>query len=386
MSLRERLADRLFGDLIRTRVEQAVKVVDDRWWAELGRATAPQDRAWHDLQSDLEQALEAWRANPLAFRIVALTTDFVLGDGLVVRSSLPWVQEFLDRFWHHRLNRLPMRLYRWCDELTRAGELFLVLSTNPADGMSYVREVPAARIDRVETAPDDLERELRYHQLTAGLDGRWWPGSGSPEALEAPQLMLHYCINRPLGALRGQGDLVPILPWLKRYKEWLEDRVRINRYKSAFLWQVTVKNAGPGVLERKRAQYMRPPAPGSVIVTDELEEWKAVQPAIQAADASPDGRAMRLMVAAGAGIPLHFLAEGESANRATAREMGIPTYRHYAHRRRQFCELLVDLCTWAVRRAQARGKGEAGADLGLSCQVLEAEGASSQTASVKREV
>jgi hypothetical protein len=71
------------------------------------------------------------------------------------------------------------------------------------------------------------------------------------------------------------------------------------------------------------------------------------------------------MVAAGAGIPLHFLAEGESANRATAREMGRPTYRHYARRRQEFCEMLLDLCTWVVRRAQARGRGEMGSEYGL---------------------
>jgi len=365
MTWRARLAERFFGDLIRSQVEQAVKAVDDRWWAQLSGAGAPQDRAWHEVQGELTGALEAWRANPLAFRIVSLTTDFVVGDGLVVRSRLPRVQEFLDRFWTHRLNRLPLRLERWCDELTRAGELFLVLSTNPADGMSYVREVPAARIDRIEASPGDLERELRYHELTGTLDGRWWPGPAADDALSAPQLMLHYCINRPVGALRGQGDLAPILPWLRRYKEWLEDRARINRFKGAFLWQVTLKNAGPGVLERKRAQYMRPPAPGSVIITDESEEWRAVHPAIEAGDASPDGRAMRLMVAAGAGIPLHFLAEGESANRATAVEMGAPTYRHYARRRQEFAEMLVDLCAWAVRRAQARLGGEVGAELGL---------------------
>lgn len=369
MSFREAVAERLFGDLIRRRVAQAVKVVDDRWWAQIGGGAGTQDRPWHEARGDLDSALEAWRTNPLAFRIVALASDFVVGRGLEVRSSVPWVQELVTAFWNHPLNRLPMRLYRWCDELTRSGELFLVLSTNQVDGLSYVREVPAARIDRIETAPGDLERELRFHEVASGhegdLEGRWWPGPGAPDAREVPQLMLHYAINRPVGALRGQGDLTPILPWLKRYKEWLEDRVRINRYKSAFLWQVTIKSAGPGVLERKRAQYLRPPAPGSVIVTDELEEWKAVQPAIEAADASPDGRAMRLMVAAGAGIPLHFLAEGESANRATAREMGRPTYRHYARRRQEFCEMLLDLCTWVVRRAQARGRGEMGSDYGL---------------------
>ena len=379
MSLREKLADRFFGDLIRARVEQAVKVVDDRWWTQISGTAGPQDRAWHDVRGQIDGALDAWRTNPLAFRIVALTTDFVIGGGLAVRSRVPAVQAFLDQFWNHRLNRLSMRLYRWCDELTRAGELFLVLSTNPADGMSYVRELPAARIDRVEASPDDLERELRYHELSDQLEGRWWTGPGSPDALEALQLVVHYCINRPVGSLRGQGDLAPILPWLRRYREWLEDRARINHYKGAFLWHVTVKNAGPGVLERKRAQYMRPPSPGSIIITDEFEEWQAVQPAIEAADAFQDGRAMRLMVAAGAGIPLHFLAEGESATRATAREMGGPTYRHYAHRRAQFGDMLVDLCDWAVRRAQLRSGRDLPTDLALEWVAMD------ETSSVKPE-
>ncbi|MGQ9683418.1 MAG: hypothetical protein ACUVX9_12830 [Anaerolineae bacterium] len=371
MKLQDLIADRLFGRLIRSRVAEAVKVVDEQWWRQISDAARPRERPWHEVRTGLDEALEAWRTNPLAFRIVSLTTDFVVGRGLRVRSSVPWVEELLQRFWQHRLNRLDLRLHRWCDELTRSGELFLVLSTNPGDGLSYVRELPAVRVDRIETSADDLERELRYHELTSDLDGRWWPGPAAAEALSAPQLVLHYSINRPVGSLRGQGDLAPILPWLKHYRLWLEDRVRVNRFKSAFLWHVSIADPGPGVLERRRAQCMQSPEPGSVIVTDQKEEWKAVQPAIQAADAWPDGRAMRLLIAAGAGIPLHFLAEGESATRATAREMGTPTYRHYAQRRRQFCDMLLDLCTWMLRRAQARGRGGTDSEYGLECEAMD---------------
>ena len=44
--------------------------------------------------------------------------------------------------------------------------------------------------------------------------------------------MLHYAVNRPIGAVRGEGDLTPILPWAKRYSEWLKDRVRLNRQRT----------------------------------------------------------------------------------------------------------------------------------------------------------
>ncbi len=64
-----------------------------------------------------------------------------------------------------------------------------------------------------------------------------------------------------------------------------------------------------------------------------------------------DGKAIRLMIAAGAGVPLHFLAEGESATRATAREMGTATFRHFSHRQHVFGAIVEDVIRVAARRA-----------------------------------
>ncbi|HHX65636.1 MAG TPA: hypothetical protein GX702_12180, partial [Chloroflexi bacterium] len=281
-------------------------------------------------------------------RLVSMTTDFVIGSGAILEQEDD-THSFTHDFWHHPLNRLETRIFRWCDELTRSGELFLVLSRNRADGMSYVREVPALLIDRIETDPDDLECELRYHQLTDDTEGRWWPGRHAADS--ADQIMLHYAVNRPVGDVRGTSDLAQIVPWLERYTLWLEDRVRINRYKGAYLWHVKIDGALPGQLEAKRAQYARVPAPGSLIVTDGRETWQAVQPQINADDVEADGRAIRLMIAAGAGVPLHFLAEGESATRATAREMGTATYRHFSHRQYVFAHIIQDVIAVAAARA-----------------------------------
>jgi hypothetical protein len=356
--VRERVAQRLFGDVIEERVRAAVKVVDDRWWRQVDGAAGPQDKKWWDLRDDFEDALEAWRTNPLAFRIVALTTDYVVGNGIQVSSAVPYVEEFIGELWEHQQNKMRMRVYTWCDELTRVGDLFVVLFTNPADGMSYVRTIPAVKIDRIETDPEDLERELRYHELRNDdpIEGKWWPGwETAKDEVERP-VMLHYAVNRAVGCVRGQGDLVPILPWVRRYREWLEDRVRVNRYKNAFLWHVKLEGAGPGDIESKQGQYAKPPSPGSVIVTDETEEWNPVQPNIQAEDVKDDGKALRLMIAAGAGIPLHYLGEGETATRATAREMVGPTVRHYQHRQMFFCDLLLDVVEKAAYRARRAGR------------------------------
>jgi hypothetical protein len=344
MGWRRWLAEHWLKEEVDERVRAAIKVVDDRYWQRLNDGATPQ-RPWYEVRQNLERLAEVCRSNPLAARLVSMTTDFVVGAGAKLEAG-PWVQAF----WEHPLNRLDLRLYRWCDELTRSGELFLVLSRNPVDGMSYVREVPAVLVDEIVTDPDDLERELRYHQLTGDVDGRWWPAANlGPDGPD--QVMVHYTINRPVGQVRGISDLAAILVWLERYDLWLEDRVRLNRYKGAYLWQVKVEGALPGQLEAKRAQYSRVPTSGSIIVTDGHETWSAVQPQIAADDAAADGKALRLMIAAGAGVPLHFLAEGEGANRATAREMGTATFRHFAHRQNLFSAMVEDLLVTAARRA-----------------------------------
>ena len=372
MHIRQRLADALFGDLIRARLAEAVKVVDDaaggpRYWTPLNApASAALDLPWAEQRQLLDDCLAEWRANPLAFRITHLMSDFVVGSGVRVKSDRPEVQAFLERFWHHPYNRLAERLPRWCDELTRSGELFLVLSRNPGDRMSYVRELPASLIDRVETDPEDYEREWRYRQAASDPEGRWWLSPQHPDADQSPQVMLHFAVNRPAGATRGLPDLAPILKWLRRYQDWVEDRARLNKYRSAFLWHCQINSPAPGELERKRAQYARAPSPGSLLITDQNENWRAIHPQIAADEAEADGKAIRLMVAAGAGVPLHFLGEGESATRATAAEMGQPTYRHYQARQVYFGALLMTVARTAVQRALAL-PGEY--DLGLSVQV-----------------
>jgi hypothetical protein len=338
-------------------VQQAIRAVDDKWWKQIGGATGPADRRWGEMQDSLADSLSAWRDNPLARRIVSLTTDYVVGDGITLTSTLPEVADFIRQLWTHPLNRLDLRLYAWCDELTRSGELFVVLATNPGNGLTYLRALPAARIDQIESDPDDLERELRYHELLPGDPaGRWWPAAELAPAREAA--ICHFAVNRPVGALRGESDLAPLLPWLRRYREWLEDRVRVNRLRNSFLWQVRLRHAAPGDVERKRMQYRQSPAPGSIIVSDENEEWQALSARLEGHEAESDGKALRLLVAAGAGVPLHFLSEGESATKATAAEMGGPTFRHYRHRQLQFAGMLMHLVGVAARRASAFGRLE----------------------------
>jgi len=323
---------------------------------------AERERLDYDREEVLRLALEAWRVNPLARRIVGLVTQYVVGGGVEIRSEDEGAHAFLKEWWDHRLNQLGMRIYEWCDELSRAGELFLLVSTDAA-GMSYVRAVPAADISEIETAENDVQQEKSYTQKSE-MPGEevTWPAydeqqDGAGEDGRFAPVMLHYAINRPVGAVRGESDLAPLLRWLSRYAAWLEDRARLNRYRNSFLFVVKARyNSEEERLARQNALTLNPPTPGSILVADESETWEVISPKLESHEAGEDGLALKKMIAAGAGLPLHFLAEPESSTRTTAESAGGPTYRHFEQRQEFFLWVLEDLARVVLKRASRVGR------------------------------
>jgi len=317
---------------------------------------SPRDRLTYDRQEVLADCMDAWRFNPLARRITELTTTYVTGGGFVVSCPHAGTQAFLKRFWEHRLNHLSLRTGELSDELVLSGNLFLLLSTDTS-GMSYLRVIPSADIVRIESSEADIEQEIFYIGKS-GLTGEeriypaYQPGRDRPkEGGGFSPVMLHYAVNRPVGSQWGESDLAPVLKWLSRYNAWLEDRVRLNRFRNAFVYVVKARFANETARSNRQAQLAaHPPAPGSVLVTDENEEWSVIAPKLEALDASSDGLAIKKMIAAGVGLPLHFLAEPESSTKTTAEASGNPTYRHFAERQRAMCWILQDLLRVVVER------------------------------------
>ena len=364
----------------------AVAALDDRRDRMVGGESTRRDRRGYDRLHTLEEALEAWRVNPLARRIVGLTSQYVVGGGIKLACQHPETHAFLQAWWEHPLNRMAVRCYEWCDELTRSGELFIALSTGAA-GMSYLRAVPAAEIQEIETAPNDLEQELAFWEQAHGtpddqimpdgrLGGRRWqayqPELDLPgEDGSFPPVMLHFAVNRPVGAKFGESDLAPLLRWLSRYAAWLEDRARLNRYRNSFLYQVQARYQDEAERARRQAELnLNPPAPGSILVTDESETWSVINPQLASFEAAEDGLALKKMVAAGSGNPLHFLAEAESATRTTAESAGGPTFRHYEQRQQYFLWLVQVLARAVLRR---RALVDRGVDAGAELQVRGAD-------------
>ena len=308
---------------------------------------------------------EAYNANPIAFAIIEITTSFVLGKGVTISANQPEVQKVLMDFWNDPDNHMDTRVYALCTELSLYGEQFIRFYVNKINGSVKIRQIDPSIIDQIETDPDDIETPLRFHRRPIGPSSTL-PGDPAPispqeqhnfegEWFIAGTEVVQFCINKVSNAKRGKSDLATLLPWLRRYKDWLTDRVRINKYKGAFLWDVQLQGADKKAIDRKKAEYMYPPEPGSIVIHNEAEKWSAVKPEINANEAAEDGRALKLMLAVGAQLPEHYLADGNNGNRATATEMGLPTFLKFQRRQhvmRAMLRVVLDRVLLEARKAR----------------------------------
>jgi len=308
------------------------------------------DRSWSEIQELYTDALTAWRKNPMAWRVINTTVNYVCGTGITFTSPEPAMDAFIKAFWLHRKNHMDLRQVPMIEELSRSGDLFVLLFRNLFDGMSYIRFVTKDMILKIETAPNDWETELVYYEAPpAGeFEPRRWLSPDHPDAPMADAVMLHYSVNKPVGALMGESDLTTIIPWLLRYSRMLEDRVRLHWAARSFLYLVTVPS---NKVEAKAVQYSSAPESGSIVVKDESETWETLTPSLRGADASHDMKAVRQLIDAGSGFPPHWRGEGGEVNVATAEAMQAPPEKFLIKRQEYFIWALEDIMYQAYLRS-----------------------------------
>jgi hypothetical protein len=378
-------ANHIIEQINPTMLSMSAPTQEDQYWGHLAGTGTEEDALWRRLSDvwyvkdvqpsiylELHNAIyEAYHANPLAFAIIEITTSFVLGKGITIDAANRNVQHVLMDFWNDPDNTMDERVYNICTELALYGEIFVRFFVNKYDGTVKIRLIDPSLIDLIESDPEDVETPLRFHRRPVGQTISVTDPPQNPpditklditsnftegEWFKAREEMLQFAINKVSNAKRGNSDLATLLPWLRRYKDWLTDRVRINKYKSAFLYDVTLRGADKKAIDRKRMEYSYPPEPGSVIIHNEAEQWSAVQPQIQANDAKEDGRAIKLMIAAGAGLPEHYLSDSSQGNRATAAEMGLPTLLKFQRRQRLIRRIIRSILDRVIEEAQKAGK------------------------------
>lgn len=309
---------------------------------------------WTTREFVLAHTHSAYQRNPIANRAVKYTASFVVGEGFSLTPRNPAVGETLRRFIDHPDNQLRKYERQAVVDLLVDGELLLRFYTER--GETVMVPLRPWELRYIVTEPGFYRRAESYHvERETGGDHPLNPPRQEREDIPADE-MLHVGINQHGYELRGRPELYAVLPWLRAYKEWLENRARQNHWRNALLWWVKIASSAPGVIAAKVAQYQRPPTPGSIAVTSDKEEWKALHNPAGGSDAAEDGRQIKLMSAVGFGLPEYFLADGSNTNLASASKQQLPALTTFA----DFQRIMVEEVWTPVLRRVLRNAVDAG--------------------------
>jgi hypothetical protein len=270
---------------------------------------------WDTRKEVLTNCHAAYHRNPIAKQAVDLTRRFVVGKGHTVSAKNRDVQDVIDRFRANKENYIHGYDRSFIQDVQVDGELFVRIFSD--GGEVVIAPIPPWYVRGAETEPGFMRR-VRYWILEYVQNGEL-----IQERVPSDDV-IHIAINNHSYELRGRPDLFVILPWLRAYNEWLVDRARQNKWRSALLWVVKVAQTAPGILAKVRAAWRKPPTPGSVAVVPDSVDVDAVTNSINANDASEDGRQIKMMSAVGVGIPEYMLSDGENANLASATAQQLP--------------------------------------------------------------
>jgi hypothetical protein len=293
----------------------------------------------------LDAHRKAWEAatfNPIAKRIVKIVPQFVLGRGVKGTTNSAGHQKLWDHFF--KRNRMRSRVKQTLKELLIYGEIFWRFFESK-DGL-IVRSVDPSTIWDIVTDEDDIESVKYYHQQYTRFDMSPLPGKMPiPSTLVIRQIPAdqidHYKINCTSSEKRGRSELFSILGYLLRFKEFVNDRILLNKLRATFALDVAV-DGGPAEVAAAESQFSEPPGPAAVLVHNKAIEVEFKNANANANDAMTDADTILKVIAIGAGISENFLGVSRQQTRAGALINTEPDVKNFEDHQELIEEILVD--------------------------------------------
>jgi len=286
----------------------------------------------YDHYEMLNQCYSLWMKDLFARSIVRNLSKFVLGKGPIIlpKSENKVVLEQWKSF--SKINKWQLKEKEMVRRVFRDGELFIRKFPDNNEKNLKVRFLRANNIRNpskptemlkdenvsfgIGTDKDDVEIVKTYY--LCDKEGNLI------ERIPASEI-IHIKILVDSDVKRGMSFLLVAMSMLGKYGEWLDDRIVLNKVRSAIALIKTVTGTASTVdsirdknaSERYSADRYKQKAfeKGTVITASKGVEYQMLSPNINAADVAKDGRSILLAVAAGCGFPEMFLtADWSNAN------------------------------------------------------------------------
>jgi hypothetical protein len=319
-----------------------------------------------------EMALYLWESNLLANRLIELPLAYLLAEGVTLHCDDDENQKVLKRFWRDPINNMKIKIVKKVRELALYGEQCYPTFVNEHSGHVRLGYLDPALIATVVIDPDNPEQPIgivtvkdkhgkarRYRVIVNGNEEELFTQrTREIRATFTDGEAFYFTINDLSNGRRGRSDLLAQIDWLDGYDQFLFGELDRAAFLRAFLWDVTLTGATPEEVN-KRAREITAPNPGSVRVHNDGEKWDAVTPSLQAADSAGAARLLRNHVLGGGTLPEHWFGGGGDVNRATAGEMGDPTFKMFSMRQGFLKSMLEDIGIYVLRQKElAEDRGE----------------------------
>lgn len=301
-----------------------------------------------------DESKRAFYQEPYGKVIIRNMVKFVIGSGTIVNYSEknePKLQSIL-KWWKTVTKSIKWFSFQreYVTRFYRDGEVF-VRKLPQDDGPLKLRFLEPATIgdDDIVTDPKDVQTVIGY-MLDAGV--------GVPKE-EVPASNVHHFKNADANMKRGRPVLEVNLPYIAKYKKWLEARMVLNivRASVAIVQQVqgtstdlfrlaNKQKANDRSRDTERTKMLQP---GSIIRGTPGVEYKMLSPNLNARDAAEDGRTIQLAMAAGAGFPDTFITSDFSkANFASSVVAQNPAIREFEDGQQLIVEGISEIIDWIL--------------------------------------
>lgn len=378
-----------------------ISLVEDKEWERANEKLAQMresagttidesEDGWRKISGDAERDLNSvtqermqklavylWESNLLANRIIELPVAYMLAEGVSIVADDESVKDWIDKFWKDPINQMDIKLITKVRQLSLFGEQCYPTYVNEFNGHVRLGYLDPSNIDKVITDPDNPEQPIlvitkrdkkgkyrKYKVIVNGDDEALFTARtvAIRSADDIDGEAFYFSINSLSNGSRGRSDLLAQADWMDAYDSFLFGEIDRTAFMRAFVWDVTLKNANETEVT-KRASEINAPAPGSVRVHNDSEEWNAVSPGLQTADTTEQARLLRNHSLGGATLPEHWFGGGGDVNRATAGEMGDPTYKVFSMRQTYLQYMLEQILTYQIRQRELAESGGIEPDL-----------------------
>ena len=267
---------------------------DERIWRPLGEARGGVSPWTHARMQAL--AYELWLTNLMGQRLIEIVTDHVVGEGVSWHGEDERALSAVKAFWGDPVNQMDIRFERLVSELGIFGELLLPAAVSRFEGRVRLGYVSPRLIEEVVTDPDNCALPIGVVLRAEGPGGAARKGKrvrtvlgGDPRGYLSASAQKErarftdgeaflFQINKASDAARGASDLLAAIDWIDTYERFIFDAVERARLQNSFIYDVTLKGAGPEKIAEWLAENGVAPKPSSVRVHNEKEEWQAVSP------------------------------------------------------------------------------------------------------------